>query len=87
MAVTLKVWRGGRITLPADLREKYGIRQGDTLQLIDLQGIFVLTSAPTMVPELARQIEQARLQAGLNTEDLLNALGEQRERYYAERFS
>lgn len=34
-----------------------------------------------MVPELAREIERARIEAGLSTEDMLSALREQRERY------
>jgi len=39
-----------------------------------------------MVPELAREIERARIEAGLSTEDLLRGLREQRERYRAERY-
>lgn len=34
-----------------------------------------------MVPELAREIEKARLEAGLSIEELLIALREQREKY------
>jgi ribosome-binding protein aMBF1 (putative translation factor) len=38
----------------------------------------------TMVPELAREIERARVEAGLSIEELLANLREQRERYYTE---
>ena len=37
-----------------------------------------------MVPELAREIERARVEAGLSHEELLTNLREQRERTYAE---
>ena len=37
-----------------------------------------------MVPELAREIERARVEAGLSIEELLAGLREQRERYYIE---
>ena len=47
---------------------------------MDLDGIFVLTPMVTMVPELAREIERARVEAGLSIEDLLASLREQRER-------
>jgi hypothetical protein len=40
-----------------------------------------------MVPELAREIERLRLEAGLSTDELLVGLREQRERYYAERYA
>ncbi len=39
-----------------------------------------------MVPELAREIEKARLEAGLSVQDLLAGLREQRERYYHEHY-
>ena len=84
MESTVQVRQRGVLTLPAELREKYGIEPGDTFRLVDLDGIFVLTPMVTMVPELAREIERARLEAGLSIEELLANLREQRERYYTE---
>lgn len=83
METTIQIRQRGTVTLPADLREKYGIQEGDTFRLIDLDGIFVLTPMVPMVPELAREIEKARLEAGLSVEDLLMAIREQREKYDA----
>ena len=84
MNSTIQVRERGVVTLPADLRKKYDIQTGDTFQVLDLNGLFVLTPMVPMVPELAREIERARLEAGLSTDDLLTALREQRERYYQE---
>jgi AbrB family looped-hinge helix DNA binding protein len=81
MEATIQVRQRGTLTLPAELREKYGIEPGDTFRLVDLDGIFVLTPMVTMVPELAREIERARLEAGLSIEELLSGLREQREQY------
>lgn len=81
MDATVQVRDRGVLTLPADLREKYGIRTGDSFRLVDLDGIFVLTPLVPMVPELAREIERARIEAGLSTDDLLRTLREQREQY------
>lgn len=83
METTIQVRQRGTVTLPSDLREKYGIREGDTFRVIDLDGIFVLTPMVPMVPELAREIEKLRLEAGLSTEELLQSLREQREKYHA----
>jgi len=83
---TVRVRQRGVLTLPASLREKYGIRPGDTFRLVDLDGIFVLTPMVPMVPELAREIERMRREAGLTIEELLAGLREQRKRYYQERY-
>jgi len=87
MEATVQVRQRGTLTLPAELREKYGIEPGDTFRLVDLDGIFVLTPMVTMVPELAREIERARIEAGLSIEELLTSLRQQRERYYRENYA
>jgi len=86
MDSAVQVRKRGVLTLPAHLREKYGIREGDTFQLVDLDGIFVLTPMVPMVPELAREIDNLRQEAGLSIDELLGGLREQRERYYRERY-
>lgn len=86
MDMTVQVRQRGNLTLPADLRERYGIEPGDTFRILDLDGIFVLTPMAPMVPELAREIERARIEAGLDTAELLVALREQRARYVAETY-
>ncbi|NJN54262.1 MAG: AbrB/MazE/SpoVT family DNA-binding domain-containing protein [Anaerolineae bacterium] len=87
MDATIQVRQRGTITLPSEVRQKYGISEGDILRLVDLDGIFVLTPMTPMVPELAREIERIRLEAGLTTEELLISLREQRERYYLENYA
>jgi bifunctional DNA-binding transcriptional regulator/antitoxin component of YhaV-PrlF toxin-antitoxin module len=85
--MAMQVRQRGALTLPAELRTRYGIQVGDTFRLIDLDGIFVLVPMMPMVPELAREIERARLEAGLDTQELLQALREQREKYYLENYA
>jgi len=86
MDITIQVRERGVITLPAELRQKYKIENGDIFRLVDLEGVFVLTPMVPMVPELAREIELARLEAGLSVEELLQGLREQRDRYYQEKY-
>jgi AbrB family looped-hinge helix DNA binding protein len=57
MDTTIQVRQRGTVTLPADWRKKYGIQEGDSFRLIDLEGILVLTPMAPMIPELAREIE------------------------------
>ena len=84
MDSTIQVRKRGVVTIPSELRERYGIQEGDTYQLVDMDGIFVLTPMMPMVPELAREIERYRREAGVSTEDLLQGLREERERYHRE---
>jgi AbrB family looped-hinge helix DNA binding protein len=84
MTTTVQVRERGVLTLPADIRQRYGIEPGDTFRLIDLDGMFILTPMVPMVPELAREIEKIRLEAGLDTVELLQALREERARYSEE---
>jgi len=82
MEINVQVRHRGVLTLPANLREKYGIKAGDTFRLVDLDGIFVLTPMVPMVPELVREIERMRTEAGLSIEEMLIGLREQREQYH-----
>jgi len=84
MDTTVQIRERGTLTLPVELRQRYGIRPGDTFRVVDLDGIFVLTPMVPMVPELAREIERLRVEAGLSTDELLAALREERVRYTRE---
>jgi AbrB family looped-hinge helix DNA binding protein len=86
MDKTVQIRSRGVMTLPAELREKYGIQAGDSFRVVDLDGIFVLTPMVPMVPELAREIERARREAGLSVKQLLEGLREQREQYHNEHY-
>jgi bifunctional DNA-binding transcriptional regulator/antitoxin component of YhaV-PrlF toxin-antitoxin module len=83
MIETIQVRQRGSLTLPASLRKRYNIKTGDTYRIIDLDGILIFTPMVPMVPELAREIERARIEAGISTEEMLSTLREQRERYSA----
>ena len=86
MDSTIQIRKRGVLTLPSELREKYTIREGDTYRLVDMDGIFVLTPMVPMVPEIAREIERIRQESGLNLEELLVGLREEREQYYQEKY-
>lgn len=86
MESTIQVRKRGVVTIPSEIREKYDIQEGDTYQLVDMDGIFVLTPMIPMVPELAREIERFRREAGVSMEDLMQGLREERERYHEEKY-
>ena len=83
MEATVQVRQRGALTLPPEWQDKFNI--GDTFRLVELDGVYVLTPVQPRVPELARETEQARIEAGLSIEELLVGLREQQERYYHEK--
>lgn len=85
-ARTVQVRDRGVVTLPKPLRERYGLGVGDVLDVLDLDGVFVLSPRASVVPELSAEIERLRLEAGLTTEDLLASLRAERERSTRERY-
>lgn len=86
MPDTVKIRKRGVMTLPKALREKYQLEEGDVLHLVDVDGVFVLTTMAPVAPQLAREIERMRTEAELTTEDLLSHLQKTREELTTERY-
>ena len=85
-ASTIQIRQLGGIILPAKLRQRHSLETGNTLTLIDLDGVFFVVPKVSLVPKLAAEIERLRQEAGLSIEDLLEGLDEQRRRYYREKY-
>jgi bifunctional DNA-binding transcriptional regulator/antitoxin component of YhaV-PrlF toxin-antitoxin module len=82
----VQIGKRGTVTLPVQLRKRYGLDAGDLLTVLDLGGVFVLSPEVSVVSKIAREIEQLREEAGLSLEEFLQGLDEQRRRLYQERY-
>lgn len=81
--LTVKVRQKGVITLPAEVRQRYNLAEGDIFTLIDLgEGALMLVPKVSEVArlgdEVARQLEAEQV----SLEDLLDALDKERAAYY-----
>lgn len=75
----LRIRRKGILTLPASLRKKYKLEEGQMLTIIDLgEGRILLTPKVSQVDKLADQIAQEFKDEDITFEDLLQALKEVR---------
>lgn len=82
-STTILLRQKGVLTLPAELRQKYGLSEGDAFTLIDMgEGVFVIAPYASRVDQLADEIAQAMKEDNVSLDDLLTALDEERERYY-----
>jgi AbrB family looped-hinge helix DNA binding protein len=80
---TLQIRSKGTITIPASLRKKYGLDDGETLTLIDLgSGSFMLTPKVSKINRLGDRIAKQLKEDNVSLDDLLSALDEERKHYY-----
>jgi AbrB family looped-hinge helix DNA binding protein len=68
--VTIQVRQRGTLTLPAELREKYRLADGDPLSVVDLDGAILLTPKVLIVPRIAAEMERLRKAKKLSLKDL-----------------
>lgn len=68
--MTIQVRGRGTLTLPASLREKYRIGEGDPLTVVDLDGAVLLSPRLLVVPRLAAEMERLRRARELSLKDL-----------------
>jgi bifunctional DNA-binding transcriptional regulator/antitoxin component of YhaV-PrlF toxin-antitoxin module len=81
---TIQMAQRGVLTLPKALRESYGLQPGDSLTLLDLGGVFVLSPRRSEIDSLANRLNQALTERGETLETMLQTLREERERYAAQ---
>ena len=80
-SVTVQVAKRGLITLPKSLRDKYGVKPGDSFALMDLGGVFVLSRRAPEVDVLADRLAAEWRERGETLEGMLEAIREERSRY------
>jgi bifunctional DNA-binding transcriptional regulator/antitoxin component of YhaV-PrlF toxin-antitoxin module len=88
VSTTIQIRGKGTVTIPVELRRKYGLDDGDVITLIDLgDGSFLLTPIVSKVDRLGDRVAQAMVDEGISLEEIMTALDEERERYYQERYA
>ena len=86
-SMTVRIQKHGTITLPADLLGRYDLKQGDMFTLIDLgNGSFLLYPGISVVAQLGDQVARMMAEEDISLEEMLEALAQERERYYREHY-
>ena len=85
--MTIQIRRRGVLTLPAELRRRYDIDEGDAFTLVDLgEGSFLLTTQVSRVAHLGDQVARLMEEEGVTLEEIQQTLDEEREAYYREHY-
>ena len=86
--MTVQLRRNGVITLPVALRRQYDLNAGDVFTLVDLgNGSFMLTPRVSQAARLADRVAQLVAEEGVNLEEMLEVLDQERERYYQDHYA
>ncbi len=84
MVTTIQIRKEGTISLPAEFRNKYGLEEGEALNLVDLgNGSFLLSPQRSRIDELADTIRTDLESRGESLESMLKTLREVRAEYAA----
>ena len=84
----VQIRKKGSLTVPKEIRSKYGLNEGDIFTLIDLgDGAFMLTPRVSQVNRLGHQIAEIVNEENISLEDLLNSLDDERQQYYKDHYA
>jgi bifunctional DNA-binding transcriptional regulator/antitoxin component of YhaV-PrlF toxin-antitoxin module len=84
---TVQMRGKGSITLPASLRRKYKLDEGEFFKVIDVgDGSFFLVPMDSKVMKNADKVARKVKEANVSLEDLLETLDEERKTYYQEHY-
>ena len=84
---TIQIRGKGNITLPANLRKKYKLEEGEVLTIIDLgEGTLLIKPMVSQVNKLSNQIAKRLREQNVTLDDLLQSLDEERKIYYQENY-
>ena len=72
--LTAQISQRGVLTLPKALRDRYKIKPGDVVTVIDLGGAFVISPRRSEVDRLADEISSTLAERGESLESMLISL-------------
>ena len=78
--IQIQLGQRGVLVLPKALREIYNLQPGDTITLLDLEGVLVLSPRRSEIDAVADRIKEMLIEEGETLESMLQALREERDR-------
>jgi AbrB family looped-hinge helix DNA binding protein len=77
----------GSLTLPAELRRRYNMNEGDILTLVDLgDGCILLAPVYPSVEKLGDDISRILSDREITEDEMLRTLEDERKKYYQEKY-
>jgi bifunctional DNA-binding transcriptional regulator/antitoxin component of YhaV-PrlF toxin-antitoxin module len=84
---TVQMRGKGSITLPAKLRDKYKLQEGEVFTIVDLGGgSFLLKPKVLEVDVLSRRIARRLAEENIDMDDWIETLREERKKLFQEKY-
>ncbi len=77
-AYTVRLRERGQITLPQSVRNNLAVDTGDTLNLVQIDDILLLSPRQALIPKLSQEFTELMKEEGLSLAELLQGLEEER---------
>jgi AbrB family looped-hinge helix DNA binding protein len=81
---TVRIRERGQVTIPSSFRKDLGLGENDTLNMVKIDEMLILTPRKPFGDAVARKVESAMWRKGLTLDDLLVNLKDQRRKYSRE---
>ena len=75
---TVRLREHGQLTIPQAARDRLAVKEGDTLTLIEYDGLLLLGPKQPLIPQLSEQFSKLMDEEGVSLADLLAGLEEER---------
>jgi bifunctional DNA-binding transcriptional regulator/antitoxin component of YhaV-PrlF toxin-antitoxin module len=84
-AFAVRVRERGQITLPQAVRNGLAVDTGDTLNLVQIDDLVLLSARQAMIPKLSQEFTALMQEEGVSLADLLQGLEEERKLIHQQR--
>jgi AbrB family looped-hinge helix DNA binding protein len=81
---TVRIRERGQVTIPSSFRKDLGLGENDTLNMVKIDEMLILTPRRLFGDAVSRKVESAMRRKGLTLDDLLANLKDQRKKYSRE---
>lgn len=75
---TVRLRERGQMTIPQAAREHLSVKEGDTLTLMEYDGLLLVVTRQPLIPRLSAEFSRQMDEAGVSLADLLAGLDEER---------
>jgi AbrB family looped-hinge helix DNA binding protein len=81
---TVRIRERGQVTIPSSFRKDLGLGENDTLNMVKIDEMLILTPRKPFGDAVARKVASAMKRKGMTLDELLGNLKDQRKKYSRE---
>jgi len=82
-----RIQENGQVTLPADWREKHGLKKGDIVMFVETDEGLLISLRPTIAMRALDEIGEGLKEQGITLEEMIESGREIRQEIYNEKYA